>query len=129
MPIVVMGLINDVSAGELNNMAAYLQSQYFVDGKIFDTFAPLGPVIVTDIDATDVRIQCRVNGETRQDHRTSDQIWGPAELVALISRTLTLNPGDVIATGSPPGPGPLKKGDVVEVEIDGIGILRNRVSR
>lgn len=121
--------INDVSAGELTNMAAYLQSQFFVDGKVFDTFAPLGPVIVTDINATDVRIRCRVNGEVRQDHRTSDQIWGPAELVALISRTLTLNPGDVIATGSPPGPGPLKIGDVVEVEIDGIGILRNRVSR
>lgn len=121
--------INDVSAGELTNMAAYLQSQFFVDGKIFDTFAPFGPVIATDIEATDLRIQCRVNGEVRQDHRTSDQIWGPAELVSLISRTLTLNPGDVIATGSPPGPGPLKKGDTVEVEIDGIGILRNRVSR
>lgn len=121
--------INDVSAGELTNMPAYFASQFFVDGKIFDTFAPLGPAIVTDIDATDLRIRCRVNGEVRQDHRTSDQIWKPAELVAVISRTLTLNPGDVIATGSPPGPGPLNKGDTVEVEIDGIGILRNRVSR
>lgn len=121
--------INDVSAGELTNMPAYFASQFFVDGKVFDTFAPLGPVIVTGFDPTDVRIRCRVNGEVRQDHRTSDQIWKPAELVALISRTMTLNPGDVIATGSPPGPGPLAKGDTVEVEIDGIGVLRNRIAR
>lgn len=119
--------INDVSAGQLTDMAAYFASQYFVDGKIYDTFAPIGPVIVTGIDATDLRVQCRVNGQTRQDHRTSDQIWPPAQLVSIISQTLTLLPGDVVATGSPPGPGPLADGDVVEVEVEGIGILRNLV--
>ena len=120
--------VNDVSAGQLTDMAAYFASQYFVDGKIYDTFAPIGPVVVTGIDATDLRVQCRVNGETRQDHRTSDQIWSPAQLVSVISQTLTLYPGDVVASGSPPGPGPLAPGDVVEVEVEGIGILRNRVS-
>lgn len=117
--------INDVSAGELTNIPAYVASQFFVDGKVFDTFAPLGPKIVTDIDPLDLRIQCRVNGETRQDHRTSDQIWNPYELVSRISHAMTLYPGDVIATGSPPNPGPFEAGDVIEVEIEGIGILRN----
>lgn len=119
--------INDVSAGLLTDMPAYLASQDFVDGKTYDSFGPLGPVIVTDLDPSDVRIRCRVNGETRQDHRSSDQIWKPADLVSLISKRMTLYPGDVVATGSPPGVGPLRSGDEVEVEIDGIGILRNHV--
>ena len=118
--------INDVSAGNLADMATHMQSQYFVDGKINDTFAPLGPVIVTDIDPHDLRIQCRINGEVRQDHRTSDQIWPPAELVSIISRAMTLFPGDVIGSGSPPRVGPIEPGDIVEVEVEGIGILRNR---
>lgn len=69
--------INDVSAGQLTDMAAYIQSQFFVDGKTFDTFAPLGPAIVTDIEPTNLRLRCIVNGEVRQDHNTSDQIWNP----------------------------------------------------
>ena len=119
--------VNDVSVGELTDLPKYLQTQHFVDGKIYDTFGPLGPVIVTDIDPHDLRIQCRINGETRQDHRTSDQIWPPAELIAYASAVLTLHPGDVIATGSPPNPGPMNIGDTVEVEIEGIGVLRNRL--
>jgi 2-keto-4-pentenoate hydratase/2-oxohepta-3-ene-1,7-dioic acid hydratase in catechol pathway len=119
--------INDVTSGQLTDMAAYLASQEFVDGKTYDGFGPIGPTIVTDFDPSNVRIRCRVNGETRQDHRSSDQIWKPAELVSLISKRMTLYAGDVIATGSPPGPGPLAPGDVVEVEIEGIGILRNRI--
>jgi 2-keto-4-pentenoate hydratase/2-oxohepta-3-ene-1,7-dioic acid hydratase in catechol pathway len=121
--------INDVTAGSLDDMAAHVQSQYFVDGKIYDSFAPIGPVIVTDLDTRDLRVQCRVNGEIRQDHRTSDQIWRPAELIAYISSVLTLNPGDVIATGSPPNPGPFAAGDILEVEVEGIGILRNTAVR
>jgi 2-keto-4-pentenoate hydratase/2-oxohepta-3-ene-1,7-dioic acid hydratase in catechol pathway len=119
--------INDVSAGQLTDMAAYFASQHFVDGKTYDTFGPIGPAIVTDLDPADLRIRCRVNGETRQDHRTSDQIWPPAQLLSLISQRMTLYPGDIIATGSPPGPGPLHPGDVIEVEVEGIGVLRNRV--
>lgn len=117
--------INDVSAGLMTDIQSFIGSQYFVDGKIFDTFAPIGPVIVTDFNPANVRIQCRINGEIRQDHSTSDRIWSPEELVSHISKVMTLNPGDVIATGSPPGPGPILPGDVIEIEIDGIGILRN----
>jgi 2-keto-4-pentenoate hydratase/2-oxohepta-3-ene-1,7-dioic acid hydratase in catechol pathway len=120
--------INDVSAGLLTDMTAYLQSQYFVDGKTFDTFAPLGPAIATDIDPANVRIQCLVNGEIRQDHNSSDQIWKLPDLVSMISRRMTLYPGDVIGTGSPPRPGPLVPGDTVEVIIEGIGTLRNTVA-
>lgn len=118
--------INDVTAGDMLDMTAFMQSQYFVDGKIYDTFAPVGPVIVTDLNPADLRIQCRVNGETRQNHRTSDMIFPPDQLVSLISNVLTLLPGDVIATGSPPGVGPIKAGDTIEVEVEGVGVLRNR---
>ena len=117
--------VNDVSAGLMHNPPEHLKSQYFVDGKIYDTFGPIGPWIETRLDPSDLRVRCRVNGETRQDHRTSDFIWTPAELVEFISHVVTLNPGDVIATGSPPGVAPLKPGDIVEIEVEGIGVLRN----
>jgi 2-keto-4-pentenoate hydratase/2-oxohepta-3-ene-1,7-dioic acid hydratase in catechol pathway len=119
--------INDVTAGNLPNLPEFLASQFFVDGKIYDTFAPLGPWIETTLSTQDLGVECRVNGTIRQKHRTSDFIFSPAKLVSLISSVLTLHPGDVIATGSPPGVGPLTDGDVVEVEVEGIGILRNRV--
>lgn len=116
----------DVTAGEMADMLAYQQSQLFLDGKIFDTFAPLGPCIVTDLDTSDLRIRFRVNGETRQDHSTSDKLFEYDKLVSMISHVLTLEPGDVITTGSIPGVAPMQPGDVVELEIEGIGILRNR---
>jgi 2-keto-4-pentenoate hydratase/2-oxohepta-3-ene-1,7-dioic acid hydratase in catechol pathway len=119
--------INDVTAGVLVRREEFQRSQYAIDGKIYDTFAPLGPVIVTDLDTDDLRIQCRVNGNIVQDHRTTDRVWSLMEVISLVSSVMTLHPGDVIATGSPPGMGPLADGDVVEVEIDGIGILRNPV--
>jgi 2-keto-4-pentenoate hydratase/2-oxohepta-3-ene-1,7-dioic acid hydratase in catechol pathway len=118
---------NDVSAGNLLNIEEYLKSQYFVDGKIFDTFAPIGPCIETNFAVDDAQVVCRVNGVVRQKHSTSDLLFTPAQLVQRISSVLTLYPGDVISTGSPPGMGPLVDGDMVEVEIDGIGILRNAV--
>ena len=118
---------NDVSAGNLLNLDEYMKSQYLVDGKIFDTFAPIGPCIETDFAVGSSRVVCRVNGTVRQSHNTSDLLFSPSRLVQLISSVLTLYPGDVISTGSPPGMGPLVDGDVVEVEIDGIGILRNAV--
>lgn len=116
----------DVTAGDMADMLAYQQSQLFLDGKIFDTFAPLSPCIATDLDTSDLHIQCRVNGETRQDHSTSDKLWEYDRLVSMISHVLTLEPGDVITTGSIPGVAPMKHGDVVELEIEGIGVLRNR---
>jgi 2-keto-4-pentenoate hydratase/2-oxohepta-3-ene-1,7-dioic acid hydratase in catechol pathway len=118
---------NDVSAGNLLNIEEYVKSQYLVDGKMFDTFAPIGPCIVTDFSPANARVICRVNGVVRQDHNTSDLLFSPEQLVHLISSVVTLYPGDMISTGSPPGMGPLVDGDTVEVEIDGIGTLRNVV--
>jgi 2-keto-4-pentenoate hydratase/2-oxohepta-3-ene-1,7-dioic acid hydratase in catechol pathway len=119
--------VNDATLGDFTDFAVYRASPYFVIGKNFDSTAAFGPVVVTGIDPHDLRIQCRVNGETRQDHTTSDLLFGPAQLIALISEATTLLPGDVIATGSPPGQQPLRDGDAVEVELEKIGVLRNRV--
>jgi 2-keto-4-pentenoate hydratase/2-oxohepta-3-ene-1,7-dioic acid hydratase in catechol pathway len=116
----------DVTAGDMSDRVAYMQSQLFLDGKIFDTFAPLGPMIVTDLDTSDLRVQCRINGKIRQDHRTSDKLFAYDKLVSMISHVLTLLPGDVISTGSPPGVSPIAPGDTIEVEVEGIGILRTR---
>jgi 2-keto-4-pentenoate hydratase/2-oxohepta-3-ene-1,7-dioic acid hydratase in catechol pathway len=117
--------MNDVTAGDFSEPGAFAASHYFVDGKIFDTFAPLGPVIATGLDVADLQLECRVNGEVRQRARTSDFLFSPRFLVSMVSRVLTLEPGDVISTGSPPGVAPLQDGDTVEIEIEGIGVLRN----
>lgn len=119
--------MNDVTAGDFATPGAFPASHYFVDGKIFDGFAPLGPCIVTDLDVSDLKLECRVNGEVRQSHSTSDFLFTPDFLVSLISKVMTLLPGDVISLGSPPGVSPIVDGDVVEVEIEGIGVLRSRV--
>ena len=111
---------NDVTARDLQQ----LDGQW-TRGKGFDTFCPLGPWIETDLDPTDLAISCRVNGELRQDARTSDLERGVEELVAWISNVMTLLPGDVILTGTPAGVGPVVSGQRVEVEIEGIGILSN----
>jgi len=124
--------LNDVSARVLQ----------FADGqwtraKSLDTFCPIGPHVVPREEVGDpqaLRIQCRVNGETVQDGSTADMIFGVAELVAYVSETITLEPGDVIATGTPPGVAfgrpdgrYLQDGDTVEVEIERIGVLVNPV--
>jgi 2-keto-4-pentenoate hydratase/2-oxohepta-3-ene-1,7-dioic acid hydratase in catechol pathway len=118
-------IMNDVTLGDFSTPEAFGRSPYFVHGKICDGFAPLGPCIVTDLDISNLRLQCRVNGHIRQDHSTSDRIHEPADLVATVSNYVTLFPGDVISTGSPPGVQPMRDGDVVEIEIENIGILRN----
>lgn len=96
-------------------------------GKSFDTFCPLGPVINTTLDPADALITCRVNGAVRQLASTHDMFFTVPQLVAFVSSVMTLLPGDVILTGTPGGAGPLADGDVVEVEIEGIGMLRNPV--
>ena len=113
---------------DITDRAAQEWDKNWVRAKGFDTSAPLGPVIVTadEID-TPVRVMSRVNGELRQDGTTADFIFSIPDVIAEITARITLEPGDVIATGTPPGVGPLHHGDVVEVEIPGIGILRNRV--
>ena len=102
---------------------------YYAYGKTYDGFAPMGPYVVTDIDPTNLRMICRVNGEVRQDHNTSDRLFTNEQIVSWLSHMGTLNPGDVISTGSPPGMTWLKDGDVVECEIEELGILRNYVRK
>lgn len=114
---------NDVTARDLQK-----KDVQFTRGKGFDTFAPLGPCIETDLDPSDLRITTRVNGETRQDGRTSQMIFSLGALFEYITAIMTLVPGDVILTGTPSGVGPLESGDVVEVEIQAIGVLTNAVA-
>ncbi len=114
---------NDVTARDLQR-----RDDQWTRAKGFDTFCPLGPYIVTDLDPARLAIQTRVNGEIRQSASTADMAFSVAELIAYISQVMTLEPGDVILTGTPAGVGPLQPGDVVEVEIEGIGTLRNPVA-
>jgi len=95
--------------------------------KARDTFGAVGPVIETELDATDLKVEVFVNGEIRQSGRTSDLIFGVNKVVSFISDIMALLPGDVIATGTPPVSGPMKPGDVVEVRIEKIGTLKNTV--
>jgi 2-keto-4-pentenoate hydratase/2-oxohepta-3-ene-1,7-dioic acid hydratase in catechol pathway len=96
-------------------------------GKAFDTFAPLGPVINTDLDPSKLNIIGRLNGKVVQNGNTSDLLFSVPYLVAYLSSFMTLEPGDVIMTGTPSGVGEIKPGDVFEVEIEGIGVLSNQV--
>lgn len=114
----------DVTARDLQRKDAT-----FARAKSFDTFCPLGPAILVDPDLEALEVVTRVNGEERQRGRTSQMAWGIAELAAYVSRFMTLEPGDVILTGTPAGVGPLAAGDVVEVEVSGVGVLRNPVER
>lgn len=97
--------------------------------KSCDTFGPIGPVIATDLDYGNLHLQTRVNGDVRQDQNTNDLVCGVNEIVSYISSYATLLPGDVIFTGTPGNTHALQSGDVVEVEIEGIGVLRNSVLR
>jgi len=95
--------------------------------KGFDTFAPFGPWIETELKAHDLKLETFLNGELRQSSRTSELVFGIPTLISFISGVMTLLPGDVIATGTPAGIAGMQPGDVVEVRIEGIGTLRNRV--
>jgi 2-keto-4-pentenoate hydratase/2-oxohepta-3-ene-1,7-dioic acid hydratase in catechol pathway len=114
---------NDVTARDLQR-----HDGQWTRSKGFDTFCPLGPWIVPDLDVCDLGIRCRVNGELRQDGRTGDMIFPVDKLIASVSAVMTLEPGDVILTGTPAGVGPLSPGDRVAVEVEGIGTLENQVS-
>jgi 2-keto-4-pentenoate hydratase/2-oxohepta-3-ene-1,7-dioic acid hydratase in catechol pathway len=99
----------------------------FTRAKGFDTFCAVGPHIETILDSSDVLVETHVNGARRQTGRTSLMVYPPAFLIRWISRMMTLMPGDVIATGTPAGVGPLVAGDTVEVSVAGVGVLRNPV--
>ncbi|HUO84279.1 MAG TPA: fumarylacetoacetate hydrolase family protein [Thermoanaerobaculia bacterium] len=114
---------NDVTARDLQK-----KDVQFTRAKGFDTFCPVGPWIETDLDPSDLRLVTRVNGDVRQEGRTSRMIFDVPWLIAFISSIMTLEPGDLILTGTPEGVGPLAPGDRVEVEIEGVGILINAVT-
>ena len=113
---------NDVTARDLQQ-----KDGQWTRSKSFDTFCPLGPWIVTDLNPSGLAITCRVTGKVRQAGNTADMVFKVWDLVSFVSQVMTLEPGDVIMTGTPAGVGPLSPGDVVEVEIEGIGTLKNEV--
>ncbi len=113
---------NDVTARDLQD-----KDVQYTRAKGFDTFAPYGPCVAIGIDPSDLEISTRVNGHVRQKSRTSQLIFHPHYLVWYISNIMRLLPGDVIATGTPSGIAPVSSGDSIEIEIESIGILRNRV--
>ncbi len=114
--------LNDVTARDLQR-----KDGQFTRAKSFDTFCPIGPFIETELDTTDISVTTRVNGEVRQHGRTSQMVFPVDFLIRYISNMMTLNAGDVIATGTPSGVSKMNPGDVCEVDIEGIGTLRNPV--
>jgi 2-keto-4-pentenoate hydratase/2-oxohepta-3-ene-1,7-dioic acid hydratase in catechol pathway len=114
--------LNDVTARDLQH-----KDVQFTRSKGFDTFCPVGPCVVTGLDPSDLKVECRVNTLVRQSSRTSQLFFSVPYLVAFVSRVMTLLPGDIISTGTPAGIGPLRAGDTVEVEVEGCGTLQNPV--
>jgi len=114
---------NDVTARDLQG-----SDGQWTRAKGFDSFCPLGPWIVTDVDPADLEVRCEVNDEVRQLGRTKDMVFDPATLVSYVSHVMTLLPGDVVLTGTPAGVSPIVEGDVVTVRIEGIGALANPVA-
>ncbi|MFH1908317.1 MAG: fumarylacetoacetate hydrolase family protein [Chloroflexota bacterium] len=114
---------NDVTARDLQK-----SDGQWTRAKGFDTFCPFGPWIDTEFDASDALVTCKVSGQPRQMASTRDMVFNVNTLIAFISSVMTLEPGDLIFTGTPAGVGPLKPGDVVEVEIEGLGKLSNPVA-
>jgi 2-keto-4-pentenoate hydratase/2-oxohepta-3-ene-1,7-dioic acid hydratase in catechol pathway len=115
--------LNDVTARDIQKAEGH-----YTRAKGFDTFCPIGPVVETEVNPLDLALACRVNGEERQRGSTRDMVFDPYQLLAFISQVMTLYPGDVVATGTPEGVGPLRRGDRVEVEVSGIGVLGNPVA-
>jgi 2-keto-4-pentenoate hydratase/2-oxohepta-3-ene-1,7-dioic acid hydratase in catechol pathway len=114
--------LNDVTARELQK-----KDGQWTRAKGFDTFCPVGPRIVRGVDPDRLRVASRVNGEGRQSGTTEDFLFPSATLVAFISRVMTLEPGDIVSTGTPAGVGPLADGDRVEIEVESVGVLANPV--
>ncbi len=116
--------LNDVTARDLQK-----KDGQFSRAKSFDTFCPAGPWIQTELDPTAVRVMTHVNGELRQDDNTSTMLFDPYYIVEYVSAAMTLHAGDIIATGTPSGVGPLSSGDEVTISVEGIGALTNVVKR
>jgi 2-keto-4-pentenoate hydratase/2-oxohepta-3-ene-1,7-dioic acid hydratase in catechol pathway len=116
-------IANDVTARDLQ-----FRDGQWTRGKGFDTFCPFGPWVETEFDPADALVTCHVNGEMRQMASTRDMVFSVRQLIAFISSVMTLEPGDLLLTGTPAGVGLLLPGDVVEVTIEGLGTLRNPVA-
>ncbi len=112
--------VNDVTARDLQK-----KDVQWTRGKGFDTFCPVGPYLVTDLDYLSLNVSSRLNGETRQSSNSKNMIFAIPQLISFMNHVMTLNPGDLIVTGTPEGVGPMSDGATVEVEVEGIGILRN----
>ncbi len=115
--------VNDVTARDLQKA-----DKQFTRGKGFDTFCPIGPVVVTGFDLAALRVETFLNGERRQSAPVTDMIFPPDVIIEFVSAVMTLEPGDVIATGTPSGVGPMQPGDTVEISIEGVGRLKNTVA-
>ena len=117
--------LNDVTARDIQK-----SDSQWTRGKGFDTFCPIGPIVVTNLPALtrNISLITRLNGEIKQRGETRDLIFPIDHLIRYISQTMTLEPGDLIATGTPAGVGPMQAGDIVEVEIDGLAKLTSRVA-
>jgi 2-keto-4-pentenoate hydratase/2-oxohepta-3-ene-1,7-dioic acid hydratase in catechol pathway len=115
---------NDITARDIQK-----KENKFTRAKSFDSFAPVGPVIETNLTPENLRVVCRVNGEIKQNGNTKDMVFDVKMLISFISHVMTLLPGDLVATGTPSGVGQLSPGDIVEVDIENIGVLRNYVHK
>ena len=116
--------VNDVTARDLQS-----RDKQWTRSKSFDTFCPIGPCIETELDPANLSLETCLNGEIKQRTSTSDLIFSVPELVSFISHVMTLLPGDIIATGTTSGIGPMQPGDTVEIKIENIGTLRNYVAK
>ena len=114
--------LNDVTCRDIQRAEGQ-----WTRAKGFDTFCPVGPWVTVGLDWSRLRVQCRVNGAVKQNGRTKDQIFPLPHLLAFICAGMTLEEGDIVSTGTPAGVGPIKAGDVCEIEVEGVGVLRNEV--
>jgi 2-keto-4-pentenoate hydratase/2-oxohepta-3-ene-1,7-dioic acid hydratase in catechol pathway len=117
-------VINDVTARDIQK-----KDIQWTRAKSFDTFAPIGPCIETDLDPMNQNISLRLNSELKQNSNTKNMIFDVCELVEFITNIMTLKTGDIISTGTPPGVGPMNIGDVVKAEVEGIGVLENLLKK
>lgn len=114
--------LNDVTCRDIQRAEGQ-----WTRAKGFDTFCPVGPWVSVGLDWSDLRVQAKVNGAVKQDGRSKDQIFPLPHLLAFICAGMTLEPGDIVSTGTPAGVGPLQAGDTIEIEVQGVGVLRNEV--
>ncbi|MFM2152274.1 MAG: hypothetical protein RL199_709 [Pseudomonadota bacterium] len=119
----VTGVV-DVTARDVQR-----RQNHYTRGKGYDTFCPIGPVIACGVDPSDLRVRLSVNDVWKQDGRSSDMVFGPFELLSFVSQVMTLLPGDVVATGTPPGVGPIVNGDKLVLEVESVGALELAVTR